>query len=163
MPGLSNLSDTQSREVMALFDMLDTDRDGRIDYATASHLCERLGFHAELPRQPKDASSSSTVSKQDFLAWMDEFSAQTKAETARGTDLRISQRYALLHSFDHFGGGAERRVTRKALMGFMTEEQHKVRPDMFDALLEEFGDGFTLTTPQLKELLRQQQQSATGR
>ena len=48
-------------------------------------------------------------------------------------------------------------MTRKSLVSFLTEEQHKVRPEMVSKLLEEFGDGYTLTRPQLKELMRQQQ------
>ena len=60
-------------------------------------------------------------------------------------------------SFDLFGGGTQNRVTRKSLVNFLTQEQHKVRPEMVSKLLDEFGDGFTLTRLQLQDLLRRQQ------
>ena len=48
-------------------------------------------------------------------------------------------------------------MTRKSLVNFLTQEQHKVRPEMVSKLLDEFGDGFTLTRLQLQDLLRRQQ------
>ena len=53
-------------------------------------------------------------------------------------------------------------MTRKALVGYLNEEQHKIRSDTVGHLLDDFGDGFTLTRAQLKELLKQQTQSAKG-
>ena len=43
------------------------------------------------------------------------------------------------------------------MVNFLTQEQHKVRPEMVSKLLDEFGDGFTLTRLQLQDLLRRQQ------
>lgn len=159
--GLANLTDTQSKEVLALFDLLDTDRDGLIDPKSARHICARLGFHMEAPTH-RDDPGASPVSRDDLLVWLDGYYAQAQAATSSGAELRLSKQYALLRSFDLFGGGTQNRVTRKSMVNFLTQEQHKVRPEVVSKLLDEFGDGFTLTRLQLQDLLREQLRRQQG-
>ena len=102
------------------------------------------------------------MSRDDLLVWLDGYYAQAQAATNSGVELRLSKQYALLRSFDLFGGGTQNRVTRKSLVNFLTQEQHKVRPEMVSKLLDEFGDGFTLTRLQLQDLLREQLRRQQG-
>lgn len=152
MPALANLSDAQTKEVLAVFDILDTDRDGMIDMPTARLVCERFGFH---PEPPADGVST-PVSREAILSWLDVFTGQAQAQTSHAAELRNSQRYALLRTFDLFGGGSQHKVSRKALAGFLAEEGHKVKPQLITYLLEDYGDGLTITRPQLKSLMKDQ-------
>ena len=159
---LAFISDAQCKEVNALFDLLDTDRDGLLDAKSARFVCERLGFYPEPPHHTGDPGSSAAT-REDILSWIDNYSGQAQAKTKNGDKLRLSQRYALLRTFDVYGGGSQHRLTNKAIASFLETEQHKVRPEMISRLIEEFGDGLKLTREQLKEVMQQQQQKGQHR
>eukprot|EP00322_Chrysochromulina_rotalis_P026075 CAMPEP_0115863830 /NCGR_PEP_ID=MMETSP0287-20121206/18887_1 /TAXON_ID=412157 /ORGANISM="Chrysochromulina rotalis, Strain UIO044" /LENGTH=151 /DNA_ID=CAMNT_0003318281 /DNA_START=6 /DNA_END=461 /DNA_ORIENTATION=+ len=144
---------------MALFDLMDTNRDGMIEPKAARKICERLGFHPEPPQHSGDPGSSA-VTREDLLSWIDGYSEKANGLNVQSAELKLSQRYALLRTLDLFGGGSQNQITRKALVGFLDEEQHKVRPEIVGKLLDEFGDGLTLTRSALAELLSEQLQRA---
>ena len=129
---LSNLSDPQTKEIICLFKFFDTDRDGLISPASASKLCEQLGFHLE-PAQFGGEPNTAPLALPDLLAWCDNFCGQC----LRSADLRDAQRFALLRACDVFASGP--RVSKEALIHFLTGEQHAVHPEAVDALLSEVG------------------------
>ena len=144
---LSNLSDPQTKEVIALFKFFDTDRDGLISPRSATKLCEQLGFHLE-PAHFSGDPGSTPLSLSDLLAWCDSFCGQC----ARSDDLHIAQRFALLRSCDVYASGP--RVSRDALIQFLANEQHAVSSEAVDALLSEMGgDGQSLSKADVAALV----------
>ena len=105
---LYNLSDTQTKEILAIFEFLDTDRDGLISPRSAAVLCEKLGFHPE-PPGPSDPGTK-PMRSDDLLAWIDSFMGQVM----RDDELRLTQRYALLKSMDVFATSKSRLTKQSA-------------------------------------------------
>lgn len=163
MRTLSNLSDAQTKEIYALFHVLDTNSDNLLSPRSAHRLCEALGFHPDMQAQLGARGFSTPVSREDVLQWLDTFCGQAE----RSDEIRLAQRFALLKSCDQFADSAS-RVTRAALESFLASEQHKVQPEVVEALLDEVGDGHTLTKVQMASLLREKKsergaQSQRGR
>jgi Ca2+-binding EF-hand superfamily protein len=155
---LSNLSDPQTKEVMALFQFFDTDRDGLVSPRSASKLCSQLGFHLE-PAHFAGDPGSTPLSLPDLLNWVDNFIGQCQ----RSKELSLAQRFALLRACDVHASGP--RVSREALMHFLTLEKHTVGPEAIDELLEEVGTDGQLSKSDLAAVLRmgrRTQPRATG-
>ena len=145
--GLGNLSDPQTKEIIALFQFYDTDRDGLVSPRSATKLCEHLGFHLE-PAHFSGDPGSTPLSLPDVLSWCNNFCGQC----LRSDDLRLAQRFALLRNCDVFAGS--QRISREALMQFLTLEQHSVRPEAVDALLSEVGTNDQLSKKDVASLMR---------
>lgn len=153
---LSNLSDPQTKEIIALFKFFDTDRDGLISPRSATKLCEQLGFHLEPAHFPGDPGSS-PIALPDLLSWCDSFCGQC----LRSEDLHHTQRFALLRACDIFASGP--RVSRDALVQFLALEQHTVRPEAIEQLLTEVGTDGQLSKSDLESLLSQGRQPGAAR
>ncbi len=91
---------------------------------------------------------STPLSQSDLLSWIDNVCGQC----LRSDDLRLAQRFALLRNCDIEASG--QRISREALMQFLTLEQHSVRPEAIDALLEEVGTDGGLTKADMASLMR---------
>ena len=139
---LAALSDPQAKEIQAIFALLDTDRDGRLSPRGATKLCELLGFAAEREGMP------SLVSLPELLSWCNDFQAQA----TRSKEVKLAQRFSLLHGLDGGGAAGAHRISHDALMRFLEEEQHVCRPEAIDALFDEFGEGGYLTKAAIREL-----------
>ena len=146
MSHLSNLSDPQSKEIVALFKFFDTDRDGLISPRTAIKLCAQLGFHLE-PAAFAGDPGSSPLTQNDLLNWCDNFCGQC----LRSDDLRLAQRFALLRACDEFATGP--RVSRDALLQFLASEQHQVQDEAVDALIIEMGTDGQLSKDDMAMLI----------
>lgn len=143
---VANLSDVQAKEVIALFRYFDTDRDGMLSPRSAAKLCERLGFHLEPPMVAGDPGSTK-VSLVDLLSWCDAYCGKCM----KNEELKLAQRFALLAACDTFATG--QRITRDALAQFLQLEQHTVRPEAIDALLNDLGTDGQLSKQQLQALV----------
>lgn len=149
---LFNLSEAQTNEISAVFEFLDTDRDGLLSPRSALHLCEKLGFHPEPASGPGEPGSV-PLSVDDFLSWMDKYIDQlVRDEEQKDGELRLAERYALLKSCDVFAS-AKGRLTRRPIEAYLTSEQHKVPPEVLDALMDEVGDGHSLSKQQFAQLI----------
>ena len=78
--------------------------EGLLSPRSASSLCDKLGFHTELPHSPGELPQS-PISREDFLSWIDTFMGQIM----RDDELRLAQRYALLKSCDESSTGHSRK------------------------------------------------------
>lgn len=153
---LSNLSDPQTKEIEALFRFFDTDRDGLISPRSTSKLCEQLGFHLEPAHFPGDPGST-PLSLDDLKVFIDKFSGQC----LHSSDLRLAQRFALLRACDVFANG--QRVTRDAMLQFLSLGQHAVSTEAVEQMLLEVGTDGELSKKDMANLLsttggQQQQQ-----
>lgn len=153
---LSNLSDPQTKEILALFAFFDTNRDGLISPRAATKLCERLGFHLE-PAAFAGDPGSSPLSRADLLAWCDNFCGQC----LRSDELRSTQHFALLRHCDPFESG--QRVSKEALLNFLALEQHSVQPEAVDALLGDLGSNGQLSKAEMAALVAKRQPTAERR
>ena len=150
-----NLSDPQTKEIVALFRLYDNDNDGLVSPRSATKLCETLGFHLE-PAHFSGDPGSSPLTLQDLLGWIDNFCGQC----LRSDELQRAQRFALLRSCDVFASG--QRVSREALASFLEEEQHSVTPEALDALLAEMGTNGQLSKDDLKMIVGKKKREKTG-
>jgi hypothetical protein len=149
---LGSLSDQQTKEVAQLFRFFDNNRDGLISPRSATKLCERLGFH------PEPLKACTPLTLRDVLSWCNSFCGQCSSSD----ELRTAQRFALLRSCDPFASG--QRISRTALENFLVQEQHTVRPEVIDALLQDLGtDGQHLTKADLKALVAKHSRGQPGR
>jgi hypothetical protein len=145
---LNNLSDPQTKEVLALFHFLDTDADGLLSPRSASNLCSALGFHIEPPRNAGDPGAT-PIGHEDLLSWIDTFYGQA----LKNKELQVAQQFALLRTFDPFSGGRGSKVTKEAVEAFLAKEQHSVRPEVLAALFEDLGDGASLSKEELHHII----------
>ena len=143
---VSNVSDAQSKEVIALFRFFDTDHDGLISPRSASKLCEQLGFHLE-PAHFSGDPGSSPISMPDLLSWIDSFCGQC----ARQPELALAQRFALLRACDIFAQGS--KVSKEALIQFLAMEKHTVGEEAIDQLLDELGTDGCLSKADMATLI----------
>ena len=151
---LANLSDAQTKEVHALFNYLDADRDGLLSPRSVQVVCDALGFHLEPPRQRGDPGSL-MVSRDDLMAWLDSYAGQS----LKRSEIRLALRFALFRSHDVFN--QSERITRAAVEKYIASEQHIVRPEVLDALFDELGDGETLGKEAIETLMRQSKPTAS--
>lgn len=141
---LGSLSDPQAKEIVTLFQLFDTDKDGYITPQSACKLCQELGYNLD---QSTLASTTRPLNLHDVLSWCDTFCGQC----LRSDDLRLTQRFSLLRGCDAFATGA--RITRDALLKFLEEEGHAVNADVVDQLLHEIGTEGELSKEDFGNLL----------
>ena len=106
-------------------------------------------------------SGATPISADDVLAWVDDFMGQMQ----HNEDLRLAQKVALLRSFDALASESDNKVTREALMQFLTEQEQAVRPQEVDAMLNEFGTNDRLSRSDLRQIIgrRGAEKKATSR
>ena len=133
------LSDPQTRDITAVFNFLDRDRDGHITPEAAIKLCERLGYHvdkADVRRQ----KVASLLSLPDVLGWCESYAAACQ----RSDELRLTQLFTLLQKSSKRmpdrnlpAGKQGQVVTRRDLRDYLESEQHVVDHSVLEAFVEE--------------------------
>lgn len=79
----------------------------------------------------------------DVLSWCDDF----ELTTSRSAELQFAQKMTLLQR------GARGGITRDGLLAFLAEDQHQVRPEVVDMMIDELGEDGRIGKEQLWALI----------